>query len=56
MVVDSRAQAALLAPTEVLATQHYVTIKKMLGDLAEAGTLGSTGEGTEVVQIGRAHV
>jgi len=32
-VVDSGGQAALLAPTEVLAQQHYRSIRKMLGDL-----------------------
>lgn len=33
-VVDSGAQAVLLAPTEVLAQQHYRSIRKMLGRLA----------------------
>ncbi len=33
-VVDAGGQAALLAPTEVLAAQHYQTITRMLGDLA----------------------
>lgn len=32
-VVDSGGQAALLAPTEVLAQQHYRSIRKMLGDI-----------------------
>jgi ATP-dependent DNA helicase RecG len=40
-VVDSGGQAALLAPTEVLAQQHFRTIKKLLGELAELGTLQS---------------
>ena len=35
--VDSGGQAALLAPTEVLAAQHAGSIRAMLGDLAEAG-------------------
>ena len=48
IVVDSGGQAALLAPTEVLASQHYSTIKKMLGELSEAGTLTSGGMGTHV--------
>ena len=33
-VVDSGGQAALLAPTEVLAQQHHRSITAMLGDLA----------------------
>ena len=40
-VVDAGGQGALLAPTEVLAQQHYLTIKKLMGSLAEAGMLGS---------------
>ena len=39
-VVDSGGQAALLAPTEVLAQQHYRSITAMLGDLAAGGMLG----------------
>ena len=50
-VVDSGGQAALLAPTEVLAQQHFKTITKLLGPLAEAGTLGGDGEGTQVVLL-----
>jgi len=38
-VVDAGGQAALLAPTEVLAAQHYQTITRMLGELASGGTL-----------------
>lgn len=40
-VVDSGGQAALVAPTEVLAVQHARTIRDLLGPLAEAGTLGA---------------
>jgi ATP-dependent DNA helicase RecG len=40
-VVDSGGQAALLAPTEVLAQQHARSLRAMLGDLATAGELGS---------------
>ena len=36
-VVDAGGQAALLAPTEVLAQQHYRSITGMLGPLAQAG-------------------
>ena len=47
-VVDSSGQAALLAPTEVLAQQHYRTITKILGELAQAGTLQAGEIGTQV--------
>ncbi|WGY03693.1 ATP-dependent DNA helicase RecG [Nocardioides sp. QY071] len=47
-VVDSGGQAALLAPTEVLAQQHYRSIAAMLGDLGEGGTIFGSGEGTRV--------
>jgi ATP-dependent DNA helicase RecG len=50
-VVDAGGQAALLAPTEVLATQHLHTIRRMLGDLAEAGTLGAAEHATGVVLL-----
>ena len=50
-VVDAGGQAALLAPTEVLATQHRQTITRMLGDLAEAGTLGAAEHATGVVLL-----
>ena len=50
-VIDSGGQAALLAPTEVLAQQHFKTITKLLGPLAEAGTLGGDIEGTQVVLL-----
>ncbi len=50
-VVDAGGQAALLAPTEVLATQHRQTLTRMLGDLAEAGTLGAAEHATEVVLL-----
>ncbi|GAB2473535.1 ATP-dependent DNA helicase RecG [Promicromonospora xylanilytica] len=38
-VVDAGGQAALLAPTEVLAAQHARTLRALLGPLAEGGTL-----------------
>ncbi|WKN49897.1 ATP-dependent DNA helicase RecG [Nocardioides sp. Arc9.136] len=47
-VVDSGGQAALLAPTEVLAQQHHRSITAMLGDLAAGGMLGGAAEGTNV--------
>ncbi|WP_418605457.1 ATP-dependent DNA helicase RecG [Georgenia sp. SUBG003] len=50
-VVDGGGQAALLAPTEVLAQQHHRSITGMLGPLAEAGMLGGADEGTRVVLL-----
>ena len=41
-VVDAGGQAALLAPTEVLAQQHHRTIRELLGPLAQAGELASS--------------
>ena len=50
-VVDTGGQAALLAPTEVLATQHFRAITKLLGPLAERGKLGAHDEGTGVTLL-----
>ena len=50
-VVDSGGQAALLAPTEVLAAQHLRTIEKLLGDLSQGGMLGSQDKATQVTLI-----
>ncbi|GAA3840080.1 ATP-dependent DNA helicase RecG [Sphaerisporangium flaviroseum] len=41
-VVDAGGQAALLAPTEVLAQQHHRSITRMLGDLGTGGVFGGT--------------
>ncbi|MFW5468984.1 ATP-dependent DNA helicase RecG [Knoellia sp. CPCC 206435] len=49
--VDSGGQAALLAPTEVLAAQHHRSISAMLGDLAEGGLLGGAEIGTRVTLL-----
>lgn len=49
-VIDAGGQAALLAPTEVLAAQHYASITKMLGTLADPGLFGE-GEGTGVALL-----
>lgn len=46
--VDSGHQAALLAPTEVLAEQHHRTITGLLGDLAAAGRLDGHADATSV--------
>ena len=50
-VVDSGGQAALLAPTEVLASQHYESISRTLGPLAQGGMLGGDADGTKVVLL-----
>jgi ATP-dependent DNA helicase RecG len=50
-VVDAGGQAALLAPTEVLAAQHHRSITAMLGPLAEAGRLGGADVGTRVALV-----
>jgi len=50
-VVDSGGQAALLAPTEVLAQQHQRSIEAMLGDLASGGLLGGAEEATRVALL-----
>ena len=51
-VVDSGGQAALLAPTEVLAQQHLRSITAMLGpELAEGGRLGAAEEATRVALL-----
>ncbi|MRJ77967.1 ATP-dependent DNA helicase RecG [Aeromicrobium sp. SMF47] len=47
-VVDAGGQAALLAPTEVLASQHFRGITALLGDLAKGGMLGGADGATRV--------
>jgi ATP-dependent DNA helicase RecG len=50
-VIDCGGQAALLAPTEVLAQQHLRTITTLLGPLAQGGMLGSVEHATHVILI-----
>jgi len=50
-VVDAGRQAALLAPTEVLAAQHARSLANMLGDLATAGELGAPEESTRITLL-----
>ena len=50
-VIDSGGQAALLAPTEVLAAQHLRTIQKLLGNLGQGGMLGGSEKATQVTLI-----
>jgi ATP-dependent DNA helicase RecG len=50
-VVDAGGQAALLAPTEVLATQHYRGISAQLGALGRAGELDGDPAGTQLTLV-----
>ncbi len=50
-VVDAGGQAALLAPTEVLAAQHARGIRALLGPLARAGELDGEPGGTRVTLL-----
>ena len=49
--VDAGGQAALLAPTEVLAAQHARTIDALLGPLARGGQLGGADAATRVALL-----
>jgi ATP-dependent DNA helicase RecG len=50
-VVDAGGQAAMLAPTEVLAQQHHRSIVELMGELAEGGMLGGAEHGTKVTLL-----
>jgi ATP-dependent DNA helicase RecG len=50
-VVDSGGQAALLAPTEVLAQQHYRSVTAMLGPLGRPGQLDGAEHATGVALL-----
>ncbi|WP_116453115.1 ATP-dependent DNA helicase RecG [Blastococcus litoris] len=50
-VVDAGGQAALLAPTEVLAAQHARGIRDLLGPLGRAGELDGDPAGTRVTLL-----
>ncbi|MEU7382653.1 MULTISPECIES: ATP-dependent DNA helicase RecG [unclassified Streptomyces] len=50
-VVDAGGQAAMLAPTEVLAQQHHRSVTEMMGELAEGGLLGGAEHATKVVLL-----
>jgi ATP-dependent DNA helicase RecG len=52
-VVDAGGQAALLAPTEVLAAQHARSIEALLGPRAQAGRLGGDDGATRVALLTR---
>jgi ATP-dependent DNA helicase RecG len=50
-MVDAGMQCALLAPTEVLAAQHYRSIRQVLGPLAMAGELGAADGATAITLL-----
>jgi ATP-dependent DNA helicase RecG len=50
-VVDAGGQAALLAPTEVLAQQHYRSVTAMLGPLGRPGQLDGAEHATGVALL-----
>jgi ATP-dependent DNA helicase RecG len=50
-VVDAGGQAALMAPTEVLAVQHARSIRDLLGPLGMAGELGGADVATQVALL-----
>ncbi len=50
-VVDAGGQAALLAPTEVLASQHERTVRDLLGPLAQGEMLGEAQVATRVTLL-----
>ncbi|MFE7941473.1 ATP-dependent DNA helicase RecG [Streptomyces griseoincarnatus] len=50
-VVDAGGQAAMLAPTEVLAQQHHRSVTEMMGELAQGGMLGGAENATKVVLL-----
>ena len=50
-MVDAGYQCALLAPTEVLAAQHALSIRDVLGPLAMAGQLGGADGATRVALL-----
>jgi ATP-dependent DNA helicase RecG len=50
-VVDAGGQAALLAPTETLAVQHYRGVRALLGGFGRAGELDETPPATRVALV-----
>jgi ATP-dependent DNA helicase RecG len=50
-VIDAGGQAALLAPTEVLAQQHHRSISALLGPFSQAGQLGGAEIATQVTLL-----
>jgi ATP-dependent DNA helicase RecG len=50
-VVDCGAQAAILAPTEVLAAQHYRSMRDLLGPMGRAGELDGAERATQIALV-----
>jgi ATP-dependent DNA helicase RecG len=50
-VVEQGLQACILAPTEVLATQHYNTIQKICAKLANTSNSSSSSGNTPPVKV-----
>jgi ATP-dependent DNA helicase RecG len=50
-VIDAGGQAALLAPTEVLAQQHYRSVTDLLGPLGQAGRLDGAEQATRIALL-----
>src|SRR5690606_23935431 len=50
-VVDSGGQAALLAPTEVLAAQHERSLRELMGGLADGGMLTASEQATRIALL-----
>ena len=50
-VVDAGGQAALLAPTEVLAAQHHRSIQELLGPMSLGGMLGGDADATRIALL-----
>ncbi|WP_432986690.1 ATP-dependent DNA helicase RecG [Dactylosporangium sp. CA-233914] len=50
-IVDAGGQAAMLAPTEVLAAQHHRNVTDLLGAMARAGELDAAAEATRVALL-----
>ena len=50
-VVDAGGQAALLAPTEVLAQQHFRSVSDLLGPLGQAGRLDGADIATRIALL-----
>jgi len=50
-VVDCGAQAAILAPTEVLAAQHYRSMRDLLGAMGRAGELDGAEHATQIALV-----
>ena len=50
-VVDDGGQAVLLAPTEVLAQQHYRSLTQLLGPLGRAGELDGAEQATRIALL-----